>query len=61
MTKNSNIQVRISEDKKEQAKVLFRRYGLTTSAAVSLFIDRAIEENRIPFRLDPAEPDSRRS
>lgn len=61
MTKNSNIQVRIAEDKKEQAKILFRRYGLTTSAAVNLFIERAIEENRIPFKLDPGDSDSRRS
>lgn len=52
MTKNSQIQVRISADDKEAAKELFDRYGLTLSSAFQLFIRRALQENRMPFSFE---------
>lgn len=54
MTKNSQIQVRISSDDKEAAKELFDRYGLTLSSAFQLFIRRALQENRLPFSFEDA-------
>ena len=52
MAKRAQIQVRIDEDEKAKARELFERYGLTTSAAVNLFIRRSLKENRLPFNLD---------
>lgn len=52
MTKNSQIQIRISSDDKEAARELFDRYGLTLSSAFQLFIRRALQENRLPFSFE---------
>lgn len=52
MTKKEQIQVRVSSDDKEKAKELFERYGLNMSAAINLFIRRAIQENRLPFGFE---------
>lgn len=52
MTKNSQIQIRISSDEKEAARELFARYGLTTSSAFQLFIRRSLQENRLPFSFE---------
>lgn len=52
MAKTEQIQIRVSPSDKEQAEELFKRYGLTTSAAIRLFLTRAIKENRLPFNCD---------
>lgn len=52
MLKTEQIQVRVTPEDKQQAKELFERYGLTTSAAINLFIKRSLLENRLPFNFD---------
>jgi len=53
--KDNQIQVRISTDDKQKAGELFDRYGLSTSAAVQLFIRRSLEENRLPFSFEASK------
>ena len=57
MLKTEQIQVRVTPEDKQHAKELFGRYGLTTSAAINLFIKRSLLENRLPFNLDE-EPET---
>ena len=57
MAKTEQIQVRVTPEDKKRAKELFSRYGLSTSAAINLFIRRSLSEDRLPFSLDP-EPSS---
>lgn len=49
MAKSELIQIRVSPEDKAAAKELCAKYGLTVSAAVSLFLKTAINQGIIPF------------
>lgn len=49
MAKSELIQVRVSPEDKAAAKELCAKYGLTVSAAVSLFLKTAINQGALPL------------
>ena len=51
MAKNTNINVRTTEDIKKGAEVIFSGLGLNISSAVNLFLKQVINYRGIPFDL----------
>ena len=49
MPASATIQVRIDAKLKSKAEKLFKRCGMTTSEAVRIFINQAVEEKGMPF------------
>ena len=49
----TNLTVRIDEDIKREAEILFSRIGLNMSSAINVFFRQAIREQSIPFELKP--------
>ena len=47
----ANINVRIESDVKNKAEEVFRKIGITPSAAINLFYTQVIRTNSIPFEL----------
>ena len=47
----TNLTVRIDEDIKRDAEILFSRIGLNMSSAINVFFRQAIREQAIPFEL----------
>jgi addiction module RelB/DinJ family antitoxin len=56
MPNNATIQVRVDAKAKARAEKIFKRCGMTTSDAVRIFINQAVEEKGMPFR--PRVPDA---
>lgn len=51
MIKNTNINVRTTEDVKKGAEVILSGLGLNISSAVNLFLKQVINYKGIPFEL----------
>ena len=49
----TNLTIRIDEDVKREAEILFNRIGLNMSSAINVFFRQAIREQAIPFELKP--------
>ena len=49
----TNLTIRIDEDIKRDAELLFNRIGLNMSAAINVFFRQSIREQAIPFELKP--------
>ena len=49
----TNLTIRIDENIKAEAEILFNRIGLNMSAAINIFFRQAIREQSIPFELKP--------
>ena len=47
----TNITVRIDENIKKEAEVLFNELGFTLSGAINVFFRQAIRERAIPFEI----------
>ena len=47
----TNLTIRIDENVKQEAEILFDKIGLTMSAAINVFFRQAIREQAIPFSL----------
>jgi DNA-damage-inducible protein J len=47
----TNVSIRIDEDTKREAEVLFSKLGLTLSAATNVFYRQAVRTQGIPFPL----------
>jgi addiction module RelB/DinJ family antitoxin len=47
----TNISIRIDEDVKKDAEILFTKLGLTLSAATNVFYRQAIRAQGIPFSV----------
>ena len=47
---DTQIQVRLTQDLKEQASVLFEKMGMSLSEAVRTFLSQAVAEQGMPFR-----------
>jgi DNA-damage-inducible protein J len=49
----TNLTIRIDENIKQEADILFNRIGLNMSSAINVFFRQAIREQAIPFELRP--------
>lgn len=47
----TNLTIRIDENIKQEAEVLFNKIGLTMSGAINVFFRQALREQSIPFAL----------
>ena len=47
----TNLTIRIDEDIKRDAEIVFERIGLTMSAAINIFFRQAVRTQAIPFEL----------
>lgn len=47
---DTQIQVRLKQDLKEQASALFEKMGMSLSEAVRTFLSQAVAEQGMPFR-----------
>ena len=47
----ATISVRLDDELKEQADELFNDFGLTMSAALTMFVKQAVREQAIPFAV----------
>ncbi|MCL1906389.1 MAG: type II toxin-antitoxin system RelB/DinJ family antitoxin [Propionibacteriaceae bacterium] len=47
----ATISVRLDDDLKKQADELFHDFGLTMSAALTMFVKQAVREQAIPFEV----------
>ena len=50
----TNITVRIDENVKKEAEILFDKLGLSISGAINVFFRQAIREQAIPFQIRTA-------
>ncbi len=50
---HANLTVRIDENIKLEAELLFSKIGLNMSSAINIFFRQAIREQAIPFELKP--------
>lgn len=46
-----NLTIRLDEDLKLQAEELFRELGLNMTSAITVFLRKAVREQRIPFEV----------
>lgn len=46
---NINVTIRMDEDLKKQADILFNELGLSLSTAFNIFVRQAVREQSIPF------------
>ena len=51
----TTLTVRVDEEIKKEAEILFEKMGLNMSSAVNVFFRQAIREQSIPFILRPYE------
>lgn len=51
----AQINVRVEDSIKQRAEQVFDEIGLSTNAAITVFLKTCVRENRIPFPLT-AEP-----
>ena len=54
-TSKKTISVLIDEEIKEQAEELFKKLGLTMTEAIHLFLEQAVEEQKLPFQLQDTD------
>lgn len=47
----ANLQVRVNDELKAQADMLFSSLGFDTSTAVRIFLTAAVENNGLPFEV----------
>jgi DNA-damage-inducible protein J len=52
MTKGATIQLRINATTKEKAASVFKKYGLTLTDGIRLYLERVATMNEIPFSLN---------
>ena len=48
---SSTIQVRVDDELKQKADLLFRELGTDTTAAVRIFLTQAVAHNGFPFEI----------
>lgn len=51
----TNVNIRMDEQLKKEAELLFKEIGLNMSAAVNMFVKQVIRQRKIPFEIT-AEP-----
>lgn len=55
---NTNLNIRIDENLKKQAEVLFADLGLNMSSAITVFLKSAVDYKGIPFEIKKIERNS---
>lgn len=48
---NTTISIRVDEDVKRAADILFDELGLNLSSAINVFLRQAVREQAIPFKV----------
>ena len=56
--KNVNVTLRVDEDLKKQADVLFSELGLNLTTAFNIFLRQSVREQQIPFRVTKNIPNA---
>ena len=56
--KSVNVSLRIEEDVKKEAELLFGELGMSFSSAVNIFLKQAIREQAIPFEIRKNKPNA---
>ena len=51
----TNLNIRIDENLKKQAEILFLDLGLNMSSAITVFLKSAVDYNGIPFEIRKTE------
>ena len=51
MALSATVRARVDEQLKQEVEEIFRQIGLTTSQAITLFMNRVRQERGIPFDL----------
>lgn len=51
----TNLNIRIDENLKKRAEVLFSDLGLNMSSAITVFLKSAVDYNGIPFEIKKTE------
>ena len=51
MSKTDELRVRVTPENKQRAKEVFEKCGMTTSAAINLFIQQSILVGGLPFQV----------
>ena len=49
MANNTNLCIRIDQELKDQAELLFGELGMTLTTAITVYFRQAVRESRIPF------------
>ena len=58
--KSTTVTARISPEVKQQASEIFeKQYGLSMTAAISLFFHQTIANGRLPFELIGKDPEQK--
>ena len=56
--KNVNVTLRVDEDLKKQAEVLFSELGLNLTTAFNIFLRQSVREQQIPFHVTKNIPNA---
>ena len=56
--KNVNVTLRVDEDLKKQADLLFNELGLNLSSAFNIFLRQSVREQKIPFQISMHTPNA---
>ena len=56
--KNVNVTLRVDEDLKKQADVLFSELGLNLTTAFNIFLRQSVREQQIPFQVTKNVPNA---
>lgn len=57
-TKDGMIRARVQSDLKKKAESVFKKLGLSTTEAITLFYSQVVIKKGIPFTLDLEENDT---
>ncbi len=47
----SHIQIRISDQEKQEVREILENMGLTYSSAIKLFFKKVVQEKKLPFQI----------
>lgn len=56
--KNVNVTLRVDEDLKKQAEVLFSELGMNLTTAFNIFLRQSVREQQIPFQVTKNVPNA---
>ena len=51
MTTRSNVTIKVDDEVKKEAEILFEKLGMSISGAINIFFRQAIREQAIPFQI----------
>ena len=56
--KNVNVTLRVDEDLKRQAEILFSELGMNLTTAFNIFLRQSVREQQIPFQVTMNVPNA---